>query len=120
MKSKDNLIWIDLEMTGLNPDCDVIIEIATIVTDAELNTLAEGPVMAIHQSSDVMAAMLGGSPRPLRGAHTRCRHRRRPAGRGRRRRDPDRCLPLVCLPGGRARHGGRTGKILCVVPGSRS
>lgn len=44
---KDNLIWVDLEMTGLEPETDVIIEIATIVTDAQLNVLAEGPVMAI-------------------------------------------------------------------------
>ncbi|MDO9622223.1 MAG: exonuclease domain-containing protein, partial [Moraxellaceae bacterium] len=43
-----NLIWIDLEMTGLNPDTDRIIEIATVVTDAHLNVLAEGPVLAIH------------------------------------------------------------------------
>lgn len=43
----DNLIWVDLEMTGLNPDSDTVIEIATIVTDAELNILAEGPVRAI-------------------------------------------------------------------------
>jgi len=47
--SENNLIWIDLEMTGLVPEQDVIIEIATIVTDAQLNTLAEGPVMAIYQ-----------------------------------------------------------------------
>lgn len=53
----DNLIWIDLEMTGLDPDQDVIIEIATIVTDAQLNPLAEGPVFAIHQPQSVMAAM---------------------------------------------------------------
>jgi oligoribonuclease len=46
----NNLIWIDLEMTGLSPEDDVIIEIATIVTDSELNILAEGPVYAIHQS----------------------------------------------------------------------
>jgi len=45
-----NLIWIDLEMTGLNPDADRILEIATIVTDHHLNVLAEGPVVAIQQS----------------------------------------------------------------------
>ncbi|UJF19528.1 oligoribonuclease [Vibrio sp. SS-MA-C1-2] len=48
--NEQNLIWIDLEMTGLNPDNHKIIEIATIVTDANLNILAEGPVLAIHQS----------------------------------------------------------------------
>jgi oligoribonuclease len=53
----NNLIWIDLEMTGLDTDGDRIIEIATIVTDANLNLLAEGPVLAIHQSDDVLAAM---------------------------------------------------------------
>jgi oligoribonuclease len=55
--SKDNLIWIDLEMTGLNPDTDVIIEIATIVTDSQLNTLAEGPILAIQQPQSVMDGM---------------------------------------------------------------
>ncbi|MGB0845085.1 MAG: oligoribonuclease [Thiolinea sp.] len=54
---KDNLIWIDLEMTGLDPDNDVIIEIATVVTDKHLNTLAEGPVIAIHQSDETLAKM---------------------------------------------------------------
>ena len=53
----DNLVWIDLEMTGLDPDTDHIIEIATIVTDAQLNVLAEGPVVAIHQPEPVLAAM---------------------------------------------------------------
>ncbi len=51
------LIWIDLEMTGLEPDTDRIIEVATIVTDAELNVLAEGPVLAVHQSDEVLAGM---------------------------------------------------------------
>ncbi len=57
MQHDDNLIWIDLEMTGLYPNDDVIIEIATIVTDSELNILAEGPVFAIHQSDERLAAM---------------------------------------------------------------
>ena len=53
----DNLIWIDLEMTGLIPERDRIIEIATVVTDKELNVLAEGPVLAIHQSDETLAGM---------------------------------------------------------------
>jgi len=53
----NNLIWIDLEMTGLDPDADIIIEIATIVTDGQLNVLAEGPVMAIHQPDSMLDAM---------------------------------------------------------------
>jgi oligoribonuclease len=57
MKSADNLVWIDLEMTGLKPEADLIIEIATIVTDKYLRVLAEGPVLAINQSEATMAAM---------------------------------------------------------------
>jgi oligoribonuclease len=51
------LIWIDLEMTGLQPETDRIIEIATLITDADLNILAEGPVIAVHQSDTALAAM---------------------------------------------------------------
>ena len=57
MQEPSNLIWVDLEMTGLNPDQDVVIEIATIVTDSDLNTLAEGPVIAIHQPDAVLEGM---------------------------------------------------------------
>jgi oligoribonuclease len=56
-KSKNNLIWIDLEMTGLDTNNDFIIEIATIVTDAQLNILAEGPIIAIHQPDAIMDGM---------------------------------------------------------------
>ncbi|HCE38739.1 oligoribonuclease [Alloalcanivorax profundimaris] len=56
-QSQDNLIWIDLEMTGLDPSHDRIIEIATIVTDAHLNILAEGPVMAVKQSGALLDGM---------------------------------------------------------------
>ena len=55
--SENNLTWIDLEMTGLDPQNDRIIEIATVITDSDLNELAEGPVLAIHQSDAVLGAM---------------------------------------------------------------
>ncbi len=52
-----NLIWVDMEMTGLDPDTDKIIEVAVVVTDANLNVLAEGPVFVIHQPDTVLDAM---------------------------------------------------------------
>jgi oligoribonuclease len=55
--SDQNLVWIDLEMTGLVPERDRIIEIAVVVTDAQLGRRTEGPVLAIHQSDDTLAAM---------------------------------------------------------------
>ena len=57
MNKKTNLIWIDLEMTGLIPESDVIIEIATVVTDANLNVIEEGPSLAIHQNSNLLDGM---------------------------------------------------------------
>lgn len=56
-KSENNLIWLDMEMTGLSPDTDRIIEVALVVTDSELNLLAEGPVLVIHQSDAVLDGM---------------------------------------------------------------
>jgi oligoribonuclease len=52
-----NLIWVDMEMTGLDPDKDVIIEVAVVVTDMQLNVIAEGPVFAIHQADEIMDKM---------------------------------------------------------------
>jgi oligoribonuclease len=56
-QNESNLVWVDLEMTGLEPDQDKIIEIAVIITDSELNSLAEGPVLAIHQDESILSAM---------------------------------------------------------------
>ncbi|WP_297791697.1 oligoribonuclease [uncultured Marinobacter sp.] len=57
MADVNNLVWIDLEMTGLDPEKERIIEMATIVTDSELKVVAEGPVIAIHQSDSLLDAM---------------------------------------------------------------
>ena len=57
LKSRDHLIWIDLEMTGLDPERDYIIEIATVITDKHLLVLEEGPVAAIHQADSVLDSM---------------------------------------------------------------
>lgn len=56
-QSELNLVWMDLEMTGLDPDLEVIIEIASLVTDHDLNILAEGPCLAIHQSDEILTRM---------------------------------------------------------------
>jgi len=57
MSNAENLIWIDLEMTGLVPETDDIIEIATIATDKDLNVLAEGPTLAVHQAEQALERM---------------------------------------------------------------
>ena len=51
------LVWIDMEMTGLDPDVDVILEIASLVTNNDLTVIAEGPVLAIHQAEEHLAGM---------------------------------------------------------------
>ncbi len=53
----DNLLWIDMEMSGLNPDTDRVLEVAVVVTDSQLNTVAEAPVLVVHQSDAVLDAM---------------------------------------------------------------
>ena len=53
----NNLIWIDLEMSGLNPDVDRILEVAVVITDSQLNTVAESPVLVVHQDAVLMGAM---------------------------------------------------------------
>lgn len=55
--NENNLIWMDLEMTGLQPEVDRVIEIAAVITDSELNVIAEGPVIAVHQTKATLAKM---------------------------------------------------------------
>lgn len=75
-KSSHNLVWMDLEMSGLEPEKDVVLEIATIVTNAELEILAEGPVIAIHQPENVFEGMDEWNTRHHNqsGLVERCRH----------------------------------------------
>jgi len=56
-QDQNNLVWLDMEMTGLNPDTDRIIEIAVVVTDSQLATVAEAPVLVVHQSDAALDAM---------------------------------------------------------------
>ena len=56
-QDSNNLIWVDMEMTGLSPDSDRIIEVALVITDSQLNTIAEGPVLVVHQPNEVLDAM---------------------------------------------------------------
>jgi oligoribonuclease len=56
-QDQNNLVWLDMEMTGLNPDTDRIIELAVVVTDAKLDTVAESPVLVVHQADAVLDAM---------------------------------------------------------------
>ncbi len=56
-QDNNNLIWVDMEMTGLNPDLDRIIEVALVITDSQLNTVVEGPVLVVHQADEVLDGM---------------------------------------------------------------
>ena len=57
VQDMNNLIWVDMEMTGLNPDTDCIIEVALVVTDSQLNVVAEGPVLVVSQPDAILDAM---------------------------------------------------------------
>ena len=97
-----NLVWVDMEMTGLDPDNDRIIEVAVVVTDADLNVLAEGPVFAIHQSDETLDKMDAWN----KGTHGRSRPDRPRQGLDRRRsRRPKQQLIAFlkqCVPAGKS------------------
>ncbi|MEK7792222.1 MAG: oligoribonuclease [Pseudomonadota bacterium] len=56
-QDNNNLIWVDMEMTGLNPDTDRIIEVALVITDSQLNVVAEGPILVVHQPNEILDGM---------------------------------------------------------------
>ena len=56
-QNDNNLIWVDMEMTGLNTDSDRIIEVALVITDSQLNTIVEGPVLVVHQPDEILDGM---------------------------------------------------------------
>ena len=76
VKNSSNLVWMDLEMSGLDPEKDVILEVATIVTDADLNILTEGSVIAVHQGENVFESMDEWNTKHhnASGLVDRCRH----------------------------------------------
>ena len=64
-QDQNALVWLDMEMTGLNPDGDRIIELAMVVTNSNLDVVAEAPTWVVHQSDAVLDAMTSGTPRPM-------------------------------------------------------
>ena len=100
MVNHEYLIWIDLEMTGLLPDSDQIIEIATVVTDKDLNIIAEGPELAIHQPEEVLARMDAWNQRQHGSSGSARAGARQPHDTG-GGRAPDTAVPerCTCRPG---------------------
>ena len=73
--NENNLIWMDLEMTGLEPQINRILEMAAVITDPQLNVIAEGPVVAIHQGASILSNM--DSQRPRKSLSGKQSHGRR-------------------------------------------